>query len=159
MYCSLNSRNKFSVCIFLTYSSSPLGWDTLQPAMLLGTQIRSGVSWLLWQLVEAVWHGCQRSQANVFRSWDQQSLSLRRPSSQALTLFGGSLFLGECWWGSRHFWNHQVCVGYSPAPVSHNKKGLVPYSCICEVLDNHWNIISNPCRGMVKPYGYIAYTH
>ena len=36
----------------------PLGLDTLQPAVLFGTWIRSGVSWLWWQLVEATWHSC-----------------------------------------------------------------------------------------------------
>ena len=45
--------------------------------------------------------------------------------------FQRHLFLGECWQGSRHFRNHQVCVGYSLVPDSHNKKGHVPYSSVC----------------------------
>ena len=45
-------------------------------------------------------------------------------SPQTLTLSGRARFiawnlrhpfLGESWWGSRHFWNHKACVGYGPA--------------------------------------------
>ena len=37
-------------------SAGSLGRDTFWPAVLVGTQIRLGVSWLWWQLVEAAWH-------------------------------------------------------------------------------------------------------
>ena len=37
------------------------------------------------------------------------------------------LFLGECRWGTRYFWNRQAYVGYGHVPGSHNKKGHVPF--------------------------------
>ena len=44
-----------------THESRPvwalLGWDTIQLAVFLGTQIRSKVPWLWWQLVVDPWQG------------------------------------------------------------------------------------------------------
>ena len=54
------------------------------------------------------------------------SSSLRRPSPQALTHFGGARFiawrlshpiLGECWQVPRNFLRHRACLDYRPAPV------------------------------------------
>ena len=46
-----------------------------------------------------------------------------------------------------HFWNRWACVGYSPAPGSHSKKGHVPYSRVplsvlmaCSLLCN-WMLV------------------
>ena len=53
------------------------------------------------------------------------SSSLRAPSLQALTLFGGARFiawrlrrpsLGECRRGPRHFWSGRACLGHGLAP-------------------------------------------
>ena len=69
----------------------------------------------------------------------RHSLSLRKPTPQVLTLSGGArfiawclrcLFLGECQQDSRHFWNNQTCVGYSPAPGPYKKRPCAILMCM-----------------------------
>ena len=116
--------DKYCLYIILTGSL-----DTLQPAVFPSMWIRSGVSWLWWQFVEAAWCGCWGGPAFTSNS----SLNLRCYFHRLLSSPEGlglspdawvAYFLGECQWGSRHFWNHQVYVGYGPAPGSHYKKAL-----------------------------------
>ena len=43
------------------------------------------------------------------------------------------LFLGECWRGLKPFWNY----GLTPGSHKKEKKGHVPYSCLCGALDKY----------------------
>ena len=119
-----------------------LGWDTLQPTMLLGTQIRLGVYWLWWQSVEAAWHGFQEADIHVTHTktgapWASGShSSWLLPSMEGLGFIIWHLrrhFLGELRQGSRNFWNRRVVQRLIP-PI---KKGYVPYSHISGVLNKY----------------------
>ena len=76
---------------------------------------------------------CQQHRSGWVCLITGHTLSLRGPSSQALTLFGGVRFiawrlrhpfLGECQWGPRHFGDCQACLGYGPAAGPTLKKAL-----------------------------------
>ena len=112
-----------------------LSWETLWPALFLSTRIRSSVSWLRWQSVEAASHGSWKDDIHVTRI-KTSALSLRAPYPQALTLSRGAKFLEECRRVSRNFWNHQACLGYSLAPGFHNKKALCHTCAYIEPLTN-----------------------
>ena len=85
------------------------------------------------------------SQHSCHTSWDRSFLSLRELSPQALILSRRARFiakrlkhpfLGECRRGSRHFWNHWVCMGYGHASGSY-KKGHVSYSRVRGALNKY----------------------
>ena len=58
-----------------------------------------------------------------------------------ITLLGGARFitwrLRHSFFGPRDFWRHWACLGYGSVPGTHIKKGLVPYSLVCGVLDQY----------------------
>ena len=115
-------------------------WVTAWPIEL--RHILTDVPWYVDQ-IRCVWVPVAVSQGRLI--WipgsqhschackDKHSLSLWGPSTRALTLSREARFIawylrcsffGECCHGSRYFWNGRVCVGYGPAPGSHNKKAM-----------------------------------
>ena len=105
--------------------------DTLRSALLVGTQILSGVSRFRWQSVEAVWHGFQEVAKCIlhltllgrarFIAWDT-----RRP------------FLGEYRRRLRHFWSRWGCLSNGPAPEP-PKKALCHTHPIGGTFDKYWH--------------------
>ena len=139
----------------------PLGWGTLRLAVFSDSRIRSGVSWVWWQSVEAVRHGLREDGVHVRRGVDflilffsfssfsffttllfvirQALLDSQWAVLQALNLSGevrfiaGPLFMGL----ATELKAFLGCVGYSPVSDSHNKKGHVPYLCVRGALDKY----------------------
>ena len=113
-----------------------LGWDTLRSAVLVSTQIWSGVSWFQWHSVKAVWHGIPGS-LHSYQAYQDWHLKSQGAVLQALIPFGGARFiayhlrcpfLGECRWGpwgifvlTRHVWTMALYL-------DHLKQGFVQHS-------------------------------
>ena len=113
-----------------------VGWthNKYRPQCWAGTHL----DWPCWLIHGSgwVWPGSASSQSRpndkdsgwlsfMLGMLRPASSSLRGPSPQAVTLLGEArfitrclrhLFLGECWWGPRHFWRCWVYLNYSPAP-------------------------------------------
>ena len=58
-----------------------------------GTQIRSGITWIWWQLVDDALHGYRGSAAFVLHGKDRHSLGLRRPCLETLNNFSRACFV------------------------------------------------------------------
>ena len=79
--------------------------------------------------------------------------SLRRPSTQAQTLFGGARFItwrlrrpfcGECRQGPRHFWSRRTSLSYGPTPGTTWKR---PYATIVRLVGRTTNTDFLPALG------------
>ena len=128
---------------FLTCYPRPLGQGTLRLAVFTGFGLLA-VGWSCLTRVPG------RSSIHVSQL-RPASLSLKRPSPQALTLPGGArsntwdLLLGECRRGSVHIWNLWACVGYC--------LHLVPTIKIpCAVLTRTWSAQQIPVSVRVTSF-------
>ena len=93
--------------------------------------------------VKNAWCRCRGNP--VCTSCGQPYLSLRGPSFQALTLLRGAWFiawrlmcpfLGECWWGLKHFWSCHASLGYGPASRPTLKKPCAILGCLVGYMTN-----------------------
>ena len=127
--------------------------------MLHDTLIKSGVSWFQWQSVEAVWHEasihvmCSKTGAPWASGGHPPQALIFSRGATFITWHLRCLFLGEYQLGSRHFWNHGVCVGYSPMPGSHKKEAkchtLMYEGCLTNIK-TAWKSTLDTCH--IKHY-------
>ena len=87
--------------VVLSYSAGPLSWDIIQLAMFPDMQIRSGVSWFQWQLIEAVWHGFWEADiyimcAKISTPWASGSLSPGSNLCGVLGKYQGMYWVAAC---------------------------------------------------------------
>ena len=69
------------------------------------------------------WHSCHaRETSRLWVSGDRPQALALTEEVKFITWCQMHFFLVECRQGSKYFCNHQACLGYGPAPGSHNKK-------------------------------------